>query len=172
MNMFLIYWAIFLFMIGLILSLPVAGIYYFNIPLVRKFFTNPRKLTSAHLDYFMQAFSISIIFLLEFGMDAAVPTYIVIPLAFGTFFNPTIFLLESTPLYNAGLFKYFYTFVKFVSPASLFFAWFGIFFQYVPTFYTWLFVGVIIVFIALLLFYIKETKPMAQKKDSSAKENV
>src|SRR5690625_6942757 len=102
MTLFLIHWAIFLFLVGLILSLPLAAVYYLNHSEVRQFFTNPRKLKGAHLDYFMQAFSIGLIYLLELRMNASVPIYVVIPLAFVTFFNQFIFLFEFTSLFKIG----------------------------------------------------------------------
>lgn len=158
MTLFLVHWAIFLFLIGLILSLPVAGIYYFNMSLVRTFFTNPRKLKSAHLDYFMQAFSIGIVYILELGMNANIPIYIVIPLAFGTFFNPFIFLLESTPLYKTSVVKTFYTLLKGISPASLFFAWFALLFLYLPLYFSWLLAGFTIILLIAFLLHIRKAK--------------
>ncbi|CAM3286195.1 hypothetical protein FITA111629_14650 [Filibacter tadaridae] len=158
MTIFLLHWSVFIFMVGLILSLPIAGIYYLNNPQVRSFFTNPRKLRSAHVDYFMQAFSIGLIYLLEFGMNARIPVYVVVPLAFGTFFNPFILLLEATPLYKVGVVKAFYSLLKAVSPTSLFFAWFVLLFQYLPRFYSWLLAGFTISLIIVFLIHIKGTK--------------
>lgn len=158
MSVFLIHWAIFIFMVGLILSLPLAGIYYLNNPRVRLFFTNPGKLKAAHLDFFMQAFSIGLVCLLEFGMNTRVPIYVVIPLAFGAFFNPFIFLLEATPLYKVGIVKVFYTLLKAVSPASLFFAWFVLLFQYLPVYYSWLLAGFIIIMTTAFLTHKSDTK--------------
>lgn len=158
MNIFLLHWAIFIFMVGLILSLPVAGIYYLNNPLVRKLFTNPKKLKSAHLDYFMQAFSIGLVYILGFGMNVTIPMYILIPLAFGTFFNPFIFLIEATPLYKSGVIKAFYNLLKAISPASLYFAWFALLFKYLPSYYSWLLGGFAIILIIALLTRIRDTK--------------
>lgn len=158
MNMFLIHWAIFLFLIGLVLSLPLGGIYYLGIPLIRKLFTNPRKLKSAHLDYFMQSFSIVLISLLEFGMNASVTMYAVVPLAFGTFFNPFIFLLEATALCKVNVINAFYSLLKFISPTSLFFAWFVILFQYLPFYYSWLLIAITVIFIIAILVHLKVTK--------------
>lgn len=155
MNLFLLHWAIFIFIVGLILSLPVAGIYYFHNQLVKKLFTNPRKLRSAHLDYFMQAFSIALVYLLEFGTNTILPMYIVIPLAFGTFFNPFIFLIESTPFYKKGVVMVLYNLLKGISPASLFFAWFALLFQYLPNFYSWLLGGFVLILIIAMLTRMK-----------------
>jgi ABC-type sulfate transport system permease component len=58
MNIQLLQWGLFSFMQGLILSLPLAAVYYQNSPQWTKIFINPRKLKSAHLDFFTQAFAI------------------------------------------------------------------------------------------------------------------
>ncbi|HLS10194.1 hypothetical protein [Lentibacillus sp.] len=172
MNIFLIHWAVFIFIVGLILSLPLGAIYYLNNPRVRLLFTNPRKLKAAHLDFFMQAFSISLVYLLEFGMNARVPMYAVIPLAFGTFFNPFIFLLEATPLYKVGIVKALYSLLKAVSPASLFFAWFVLLFQYLPVYYSWLLAGFVIILMTALLTHRRDTKQTINKKDISLNGRV
>lgn len=85
------------------------------------------------------------------------PMYIVIPLALGTFFNPFIFLLEATPLYKVGVGKAFYSFLKAVSPASLFFAWFVLLFQFLPIYYSWLLAGFVIILIIAILTYKRDT---------------
>lgn len=171
-KMFLLHWAIFIFIVGLLLSLPLGAIYYLNIPLIRRFYTNPRKLKAAHLDFFMQAFSIGLVYLLALGMNTSIPIYVVIPLAFGTFFNPFIFLLEATPLYKASIMKAFYQFLKAVSPTALFFAWFMLLFQYLPAYYAWLLVGFVIISIIAFLVYVKDTTSTAGKKDFSSDRSV
>src|SRR5690625_2095815 len=167
-TIFLLHWAIFLFLVGLILSLPLAAIYYLNHSDVRQLFANPRKLKGAHLDYFMQAFSIGLIYILELGMHASVPIYVVIPLAFGTLFNPFILLLEGTPLYTVGFGKFFYNFLKAVSPASFLFAWFVLLFQYLPIYYSGLLAGFVIIFIIAFLV----NKKRINKKDVSLNKNA
>ncbi|MED3562091.1 hypothetical protein [Bacillus xiapuensis] len=48
MNIHLLEWGLVSFIIGVILSLLMAAIYYDNSPPWAKLFTNPRKLKSAH----------------------------------------------------------------------------------------------------------------------------
>ncbi|MBS4213996.1 hypothetical protein [Neobacillus rhizophilus] len=138
MNSFLLNWAIFIFMAGLILSLPLGAVFYLKNSQLNDFFTNPRKLKAAHLDYIMQSFSIGLVLLLEFTMNIELPIYMVIPLAFGTFCNPFIFLLEATPLYKAEVSKIIYRILKVISPASLFFAWIAIMITSLPAYISWL----------------------------------
>lgn len=164
MTIFLLHWAIFLFLVGLLLSLPLGSIYYIHIPQIRRFFKNPRKLKASHLDYFMQAFSISLIYLLELGMNESVPIYVVIPLAFGTFFNPFIFLLEATPLYKVVVVKDFYFLIKGISPASLFFAWFILLFQYLPAYYSWILAGFVIITVIAILTYPRDKEQAGKKQ--------
>lgn len=147
MNIFLLQWGMFLFMIGLILSLPLASVYYLNHRRSELFFINPQKLKSAHLDYFTQAFSIGFAYLLSFSIGAHIPVYITIPLAFGTFCNPFILLIEATPLYKRGFISTLYKLLKIISPASLYFAWFVLFFKFLPSYFMWIFGGVISVLI-------------------------
>lgn len=172
MTVFLLYWAIFIFLVGLILSLPLAAVYYLNNPRVKLFFVNPRKLKAAHLDFFMQAFSIGLIYLLELGMNTMVSMYVVIPLAFGTFFNPFIFLLEATPLHKVGIGKAFYSLLKAVSPASLYFAWFVLLFQYLPGYYSWLLAGFVMILIIAFLTHKSDTKQTTNKQDISSNGSV
>src|SRR5699024_7046231 len=164
MTVFLLQWAVFLFLVGLILSLPLGAIYYLHMPQVKQFFTNPRKLRSAHLDFFMQAFSIGLVSLLEVGMNINIPIYVVTPLAFGTFFNPFIFfLLEATSLFKTNIINIFYNLLKGVSPTSLFFAWFMILILYLPIYFLWLIIGLVIIFLIAFAFY---------KKDASANRSI
>lgn len=122
-------------------------------------FYESQKAKSSTFRFFYAGFLIGLVYLLlEFGVNESVPIYIVIPLAFGTFFNPFIFLLEATPLYKAGFGKPFYIFLKALSPTSLFFSWFVLLFQYLPIYYSWLLAGFAIFMIIAFLIYIKDTK--------------
>jgi hypothetical protein len=134
MNILLLQWGLFSFMIGIVLSLPLAAVYYQKESLARRIFTNARKLKSAHLDYFMQAFAVGVVYLLELATKSQLPLYVVIPLIYGTIMNPTIFLLEATPYIRSGIMRFVYQFLKATSPALLLFAWFAIAFLYLPLF--------------------------------------
>lgn len=147
MNSFLLHWAVFIFMAGLLLSLPLGAVYYLKNKQLKDFFTNPRKLKAAHLDYIMQAFSIGLVVMLEITMNIKLPLFMVVPLAFGTFCNPFIFLLEATPLYQAGVSKIIYRILKGLSPASLFFAWFAIMFTCLPAYISWLLLGFVVILV-------------------------
>ncbi|UGB30574.1 MULTISPECIES: hypothetical protein [Metabacillus] len=158
MNIFLLHWAGFIFLVGLLLSLPLGAVYYLHHSELKQFFTNPRKLKSAHLDFIMQAFSIGLVFLLELGTNHQLPVFAVIPLAFGTFCNPFIFLLEATPLYNRGFVKILYQILKGLSPSALFFAWFVLAFTFLPTYILWLLLGFILLLAIASLTYNKQHK--------------
>ncbi|MEW9668193.1 hypothetical protein [Ammoniphilus sp. 3BR4] len=160
MNIQLLQWGLFSFMLGLILSLPLAAVFYQKSPQWTKIFTNPRKLKSAHLDFFMQAFAIGFVYVLELAMEAEFPIYVVIPLIFGTIGNPLIFLLEATPLHRSGIGSVFYRLLKTTSPASLLFAWLVIAWYILPGFMKLL----LLAFVLLGLFFIfnyqrREIKP-------------
>ncbi|MFT4414230.1 hypothetical protein ACLM5H_10260 [Fredinandcohnia humi] len=144
MNIFLLHWAIFIFLAGLLLSLPLGAVYYLKDSQLKQFFTNPRKLKAAHLDYIMQSFSLGLVYLLELGTNTLFPIYALLPLAFGTFCNPFIFLLESTPLYKNGFSKLIYRMLKAASPTALFFAWFVLLFKYMPVYIVWLLVAFVL----------------------------
>src|SRR5699024_5088337 len=95
----------------------------------------------------MQAFSIALVSLLEVGMHINIALYVVTPLAFETFCNPFIFL----------------NLLKGVSPTSLFFAWFMILILYLPIYFLWLIIGLVIIFLIAFAFY---------KKDASANRSI
>lgn len=132
MNIHLLEWALVSFIIGVILSLPMAAIYYDNSPPWAKLFTNPRKLKSAHLDFFMQAFSAGLVYLLELSTKSELPLFIAIPLIFGIICNPLILLMESTSYYRSGFTGIFYRLLKYTSPVSLLFAWMAIAIYFLP----------------------------------------
>jgi hypothetical protein len=167
MNEFLLQWSIFIFMVGLLLSLPLGAVYYFKNSQIKLYFTNPRKLKAAHLDFIMQAFSIGLVYLLELGMNTRLPIYAVIPLAFGTFCNPFIFLLEATPLYQMGICKSLYKLLKATSPSALFFAWFVVLFQFLPIYFFWLLVGFVVSTILVLITH--KEKIINKRSDFSNK---
>ncbi|TWT14287.1 hypothetical protein [Planomicrobium sp. CPCC 101079] len=167
MNDFLVQWAIFLFMIGLLLSLPLGAVFYLNNAQVKQFFTNARKLKAAHLDFILQAFSIGLVCLVELSTAAGLPLYAVIPLAFGTFCNPFIFLLEATPLYQKGLTKTLYMGLRAASPSALFFAWFVLVSQLMPAFMMWLLFAFVLLLAAAYLANRTAAKETSEKEVSS-----
>jgi hypothetical protein len=167
MNIFLLHWAGFIFLVGLVLALPLGAVYYLNHSHLKQFFTNPRKLKAAHLDYIMQAFSLGLVYLLELAASISLPLYAMIPLAFGTFCNPFIFLLEATTFYKKGFIKILYRSLKGASPAALFFAWFVVAFLYLPAYIMWL----LLVFVLLLtLAFVAYSRQM--KITSSTKKMI
>jgi hypothetical protein len=121
-------------MIGVALSLPLAAVYSNNSPPWAKLVTNPRKLKSAHIDYLMQAFAAGFVYGLEWALQTALPLYIVLPLLYGAFGNPTILLLESTSLYRSGLAAVLHRLLKATSPVLLLFAWLAIAVSMLPTY--------------------------------------
>jgi hypothetical protein len=145
-------------MLGMILSIPLAAIYYQHSPPWTKIFANPRKLKSAHLDFFMQAFAIGFVYLLEYALKSEFSPYVVIPLVYGTIMNPLIFLIESTTLHRSGIFAIFYKFLKATSPASLLFAWFAIAWFILPVFMKILFLAVVIIGLILILVNRRHSK--------------
>jgi hypothetical protein len=168
MSIFLLHWSIYIFMVGLLLALPLGAVYYLKDSPVKQFFSNPRKLKAAHLDYITQAFSIGLVYLLELGMNTALPLYAVIPLAYGTFCNPFIFLLEATPLYKDGFMKHIYRLLKATSPTGLFFAWFMVVFQFLPGFYFWLLMAFVLLIVAAFAMVKKESN----QKQTSFNKNM
>ncbi|MFC0212416.1 hypothetical protein ACFFK0_08070 [Paenibacillus chartarius] len=123
MNVQILQWGLFSFMLGLILSLPLAAVHYQSSPQWTKIFTNPRKLKSAHLDFFTQAFAAAFVYLLEYAQHAAFPLYIIVPLIFGTVCNPLLLLIEATPIHRRGSGRILYLLLRSVSPVALLFAW-------------------------------------------------
>lgn len=123
MNELLLQWGLVSFMIGIFLSLPLAAVHYDQSASWTKIFTNPRKLKSAHLDFFMQAFAAGFVYVLELSSGSDYPMYIIIPLLYGTIGNPLILLLESTAIFKYGAMAIGYRFLKATSPACLLFAW-------------------------------------------------
>ncbi|MFD0675684.1 MULTISPECIES: hypothetical protein [unclassified Paenibacillus] len=134
MNIQFLQWGLFSFMLGLILSLPLAAVHYQRSPQWTKIFTNPRKLRSAHLDFFTQAFAAAFVFLLEFALQTEFPIYVSIPLIFGTICNPMLLLIEATPFNRSSFGAFFYILLRAISPVSLLFAWFFIAWSFMPSF--------------------------------------
>lgn len=123
MNDVLLQWGLVSFMIGIFLSLPLAAVHYDQSPPWTRIFANPRKLKSAHLDFFMQAFATGFAFVLEIAAGTGFPMYVLVPLLYGTIGNPLILLLESTSIFRTGATAIAYRLLKATSPASLLFAW-------------------------------------------------
>lgn len=134
MNIQLLQWGLLSFMIGLVLSLPLAAVHYQKNSSLKNFFTNQRKLKSAHLDFFTQAFAAGFVYLLEYAVKTPFPNYIVYPLFFGTIMNPLLLLLESTLLIRSGVFRIIYHLLRATSPLSLLFAWTAIAATFLPRF--------------------------------------
>jgi len=132
MTIHILQWGLFSFMIGLLLSLPLAAVHYQGSPGWTQLFTNPRKLKSAHLDFFTQAFAAGLAYVLEQTLRTPFPDYVVIPLLYGTICNPLILLLEATPLYRSGTGRLLYFLLRGTSPAALLFAWFFIAWRFLP----------------------------------------
>jgi hypothetical protein len=172
MNIFLVHWAIFLFMVGLVLSLPLGAVYYLKNAQLQQFITNPRKLKAAHLDFIMQAFSVGLVFLLEWGMAARLPVYAVIPLAFGTFCNPFIFLMEATPLYKAGLSGTLYKTLRAASPSALFFSWFVLAFQFLPLYIWMLLLGFVSLSAAAFFVHRMDAKQPVKESTDPLKKGI
>lgn len=150
MNILLLQWGLFSFMVGLVLSLPLAAVYYQKGSPLTKIFTNPQKLKSAHLDFFTQAFAIGFVYLLEFSTKMEFPNYVVLPLVFGTIMNPLILLLESTRIYRAKYFKSVYMLLRATSPLSLYFAWSVIALNFLPVYLKIVLITLLFVFLLLM----------------------
>ncbi|HZG86330.1 hypothetical protein [Paenibacillus sp.] len=132
MTVQILQWGLFSFMIGLALSLPLAAVHYQNSPKWTRIFTNPRKLKSAHLDFFTQAFAAGFAYVLELALRTPFPSYVVIPLIFGTICNPLLLLIEATPLHRRSFGRLLYLAVRATSPLALLFAWFAIAWKALP----------------------------------------
>ncbi|MCI3921190.1 hypothetical protein MO973_13185 [Paenibacillus sp. TRM 82003] len=153
MNTQLLHWGLLSFMLGLVLSLPLAAVHYQNSPQWTKIFTNPRKLKSAHLDFFTQSFAAAFVFLIEYAQQSVFPTFVAIPLIFGTICNPLLLLIEATPLNRQGMGRTVYLLLRATSPLALLFAWFYIAWVVLPTSLILLFSVLVIVGLALIVTY-------------------
>jgi len=131
MNVQLLQWGLFSFMIGMVLSLPLAAVFYQKSSPMNKVFTNSRKLKSAHIDFFMQGFALGLAFLLEMSLKTEFSLYIVIPLIYGSILNPTILLLEATPFIRSS-YRFAHLFLRATSPLALLFAWIAIAIWFLP----------------------------------------
>lgn len=163
MNVQLLQWGLFSFMIGVVLSLPLAAVYYQKNSMLTKVFTNARKLKSAHLDFFTQAFAMGFAYVLEFSLKTEFSLYVVIPLVFGSIMNPSILLLEATPFIRSGLGGMVYKLLRATSPISLMFAWFAIAIQFLPMYLTLLLLSVIVIAGLVLIIYLN--KEIKKKED-------
>ena len=132
MNELLLQWGLVSFMIGICLSLPLAAVHYEQSPLWTRIFANPRRLKSAHLDFFMQAFAAGFVYVLELASASSFPMYVIVPLLYGTIGNPLILLLESTAFFRTGGMSILYRFLKATSPACLLLSWVLIAVRFLP----------------------------------------
>lgn len=140
MNLLLLHGGLVSFLIGILLSLPLAAVHYNQSPSWAAVFANPRKLQSAHLDFFMQALAAAFAYTLERASGSALPLYIVCPLLYGTIGNPLILLMESIANYRIGFIGACYRFLKTTSPALLMLAWLMIAGLLLPV-YAWAFLA-------------------------------
>lgn len=157
MNIYLLQWGLFIFMIGLVLSLPLAAVHYQHNPKVRKVFIKPAKLRSAHTDYFMQAFSLGLIYLIETAINQELSPLLMVLLIYGTFMNPTILLLEATPFVLSSVGRILYGLFRATSPLSLLIVWFAISTQFLPLWMSGL-IGVLFVGTGAWLLIINKNK--------------
>lgn len=169
MNIQLLQWGLFSFMLGLVLSIPLATVHYLKNSSLTKIFTNPGKLKSAHLDFFTQTFAIGFVFMLEFFSKSEFPNYVVVPLVFGSIGNPLLLLLESTPLHRSGFISIFYKLLFVTSPLSLLFSWTAIALNFLPGFLKLLLVVFIV--IGLILIFSYYGKLNRQTKSTSSLSN-
>lgn len=163
MNIQLLQWGLFSFMIGILLSLPLAAVIYNKHSSVSGIFTNARKLKSAHLDYFTQAFAMGFAYLLESILKTEFPLYVFIPLIYGTIMNPTILLLEATPFIRTGIGRIVYLLLRATSPALLMFAWLAIAVIILPMYLTILLLIIVIAGGGVLLVHQVKTKYETKK---------
>ncbi|MHC0036352.1 hypothetical protein [Pseudoneobacillus sp. C159] len=154
MSIFLLQWGLFSFMLGIILSLPLAAVHYQKNRVVAKIIVNYKKLKSAHTDFFMQAFAAGFVYLLEFALKMEFPLWVTAPLIFGIVMNPKILLLEATPFIRAGWFKTVYKILRGISPTSLLLAWGAIAYLCLPIYLTIGLVAVSIICV-IVFFYFK-----------------
>ncbi|WP_442600022.1 hypothetical protein [Neobacillus sp. D3-1R] len=145
MNIQLLQWGLLSFMIGMVLSLPLAAVHYKKNSPMSKFFINQRKLKAAHLDFFMQAFAVGFAYLIEFALKTEYPLFVIIPLIYGVMMNPTILLIESTAYVRSKTMKLLYFGLRATSPISLLFSWCYIFILFMPVLLKIILVGVILV---------------------------
>jgi hypothetical protein len=150
MNIQLLQWGLFSFMMGIVLSLPLAAVHYQKNSSTKKVFTNARKLKAAHVDFFTQAFAAGFVYLIEYALKTEFPVYVIIPLVYGTIMNPAILLLEATPIISSGWGRIVYIILRATSPISLLFSWFAIAFQFLPLFLKILLLAVIIIGVYVL----------------------
>lgn len=166
MNIQLLQWGLFSFILGLIVSLPLAAVYYLKNPRMKKIFTNLRKLKSAHIDFFLQAFAIGFVYLLELAVKSEFPIYVVIPLVYGTIGNPLAFLLEATPLHRSGFSGIVYKILAATSPTSLLFAWSVIALHFLPGFMKILVIAVVLAGLFLIFIYLRRYNEPTENTES------
>ena len=147
MNVVLLQWGLFCFSLGLFLALPVSVVFYLKKSKWKNLFTNPKKLLSSHLDYLMQSFGLGLVYLLGLALKVEFSPYIAGMLMYGAFFNPTILLLEATPVYRSGIWGMFWKFLRGTSPISLLISWFYLAWKLLPG-------SMLILFLVFALFIV------------------
>jgi len=170
MNNLLLQWGLFSFMIGVILSLPLSAVIYGKNTVMTKVFTNVRKLKSAHLEYFTQAFALGFAYLLEYAFKIELSNYLIIPLLYGSILNPTILLLESTPfIIRFGVFRMFYKYLKATSPILLLLSWFVIAYKFLPAYLQILFLAIVILGSLTMFIFISKSKNQVKADQTKLK---
>ncbi|MEH7083032.1 hypothetical protein V7139_09900 [Neobacillus drentensis] len=162
MNVQLLQWGLFSFMIGMVLSLPLAAVFYQKSSPMNKVFTNARKLKSAHIDFFMQGFALGFAFLLEVSLKTEFSIYIVIPLIYGSIMNPTILFLEATPFIRSS-YRFVHLFLRATSPLALLFAWIAIAVSFLPLYLNMLLLIVAVSGGLVILIYLTKSSKNLNK---------
>ncbi|WP_026567222.1 hypothetical protein [Bacillus sp. UNC41MFS5] len=162
MNVQLLQWGLFSFMMGMVLSLPLAAVFYQKSSPMTKVFTNARKLKSSHIDFFMQGFAMGFAFLLEMSSKTEFSLYIVIPLIYGSIMNPTILLLEATPFIHSS-FRFVHLFLRATSPIALLFAWLAIAVLFLPLYLNMLLLFVAVAGCLIILIYLTKSSKNLNK---------
>jgi hypothetical protein len=166
MNVQLLQWGLFSFMVGCFLSLPLSAVIYNKHSSISRIFINVRKLKSSHLDYLTQAFAMGFAYLLGYVMKTEFNMYVFIPLIYGSIMNPTILLLEATPWIRSGILKNVYKLLKATSPVSLLLAWLIIAMWFLPFFLKMILLVIVIFGGGGLLVFLTKTKNKEKTKSS------
>ncbi|HEU4964737.1 MAG TPA: hypothetical protein VFV52_12905, partial [Bacilli bacterium] len=74
MHTILLQWGLFGFLIGLVLAVSLVPTNVFQVPGFTRVFIRGQKLKSSHLDFFMMAFALCFVYLLEFATKTSLPT--------------------------------------------------------------------------------------------------
>lgn len=153
MHTILLQWGLFGFLIGLVLAVCLVPTNVFGVSGFTRVFTNGAKLKSAHLDFFMMAFALCFVYLLEYATKTALPAFVLYPLIYGSMFNPVLFLWEATPAIAHPLGQKLFPLLMVSSCGSVLFAWGAIGYMLLPAFLGWLWMGVILTGTTVAVMY-------------------